>query len=272
MLRVHSYRRQAGFTLLELMIVLAVVGLMMWAGMRGLSKVSKTNLREDAMELAGALRTAYNLATETGRHHRVVFDLDAQAYRVETCEGQLLLRKSDAEEVVDQEKIEEIEERVERAKRALENKNQMPTMGGNTSDMVPEIVGASSPEKAAEAAAALAGVQLGAARCGPPRLSDGKADERGEVHQIRTKLGLSIRQVHVSHLREPVKEGVVSINFFPLGVAEKAVIEIVDKDAEQYTLLVHRMTGRTEFREGEIKVDEFMNRDGAGDREDERGE
>ena len=71
-------------------------------------------------------------------------------------------------------------------------------------------------------------------------------------------------------LREPVKDSIVSVNFFPLGYAEKAAIEIVNKSGDQYTLLVSRMTGRVQFREGEPDIDEFMHRDGAGDSEDER--
>jgi hypothetical protein len=199
-----------------------------------------------------------------------VFDLENQMYRIEMCEGQVLLRRADEEEVLDEDKLKEVEDRIERAQKAMQNSNQMPTLGANTTDMIPEIVGASSPEKAAEAAAALAGVQLGAARCRPPTRPDGKPDPRGEPHEFRSRLGIGIRRVYVSHLREPVKDATVSINFFPLGVAEKAVIELVDKDGEQYTLIVHRMTGRVEFREGEIEADEFMNRDGAGDREVER--
>jgi hypothetical protein len=136
--------------------------------------------------------------------------------------------------------------------------------------MIPEIVGADSPEAAAEAAAALNGIRIGSARCKPPEGADGKEDRRGEPHEIDAGRGITIRRVHVSHLTEPVKDSLVSINFFPLGYAEKAVLEVVNKEGDQYTLMVHRMTGRVEFREGEIEVREFMHRDGAGDSEDER--
>jgi general secretion pathway protein H len=263
-------RSESGFTLIEVIIVLAVIGLVFWAGLSGLRKVTKTSLREDGMELAATLRTAYNLATETGRHHRVVFDLNEQIYRIETCEGKLLLRKTDEEEVPDEKQLKEIEDRLERAKQQMQNNQQPVTMGANTSDMVPEIIGADSPERAMEAAAALAGVRLGSSRCHPPTRPDGKPDARGKVHAIRKDRGLSVRQVYVSHLQEPAKEGTVAINFFPLGYAEKAVVELVDKDNEQYTLLVHRMTGRVEFRSDEVDIDEFLNRNAAGDDDEEQ--
>lgn len=263
-------RRQGGFTIIEVVIVLAVIGLAFWAGLRGLSKVTKTKLREDGMEMAATLRTAYNLATETGRHHRVVFDLEEQLYRIESCEGKVLLRKTEEEQVPDEKQIKELEEKLARAKQQMQNNQQPTTMGANTSDMVPEIVGADSPERAMEAAAALSGVQLGPVRCRPPTTEEGKPDHRGKIHQLRTKDGISIRQIYVSHLQDAAKEGTVAINFFPLGFAEKAVVELVDKDSDQYTLLVHRMTGRVEFRSDEVDAEKFLRRNAAGDEEEER--
>jgi len=256
-------------TLIEIMIVLVVIGVIFGFALKGLGKVSKTKLREDSMKVAATLRTAYNMAAETGQHHRVVFDLEQQVYRIEACVGQMKLVRTDEEETPDEDKLEELEEKIENAREQMQNA-QPGTLAPNTSDMVPEIVGADSPEAAADAAAALAGVRIGAARCRSPQTPDGKPDKRGEPEQLEAGRGILIRRIYVSHLRDPVKNSLVSINFFPLGTAEKAVIEIVNQEGDQYSLLVSRMTGRVEFRDGEIDVDDFMFRDGAGDREEER--
>ena len=75
--------------------------------------------------------------------------------------------------------------------------------------------------------------------------------------------------MHVQHLEEPVTEGEVSINFFPLGHAEKALLEVADDEGTQYTVLLHGLTGRVEVRDGEVDPDKHMRRNAAGDEVDE---
>jgi hypothetical protein len=135
----------------------------------------------------------------------------------------------------------------------------------------PELLAASSPEEATAIAAALAGSRVGTTRCRPPELHTGDADGRGAQRRIRVNEGLRIRRMFVQHLEGAQNAGIVHINFFPLGFAEKAVIEIGDDDGgSAFTLLVHRLTGRVEFREGTVNADEHMLRRADGARVDER--
>jgi hypothetical protein len=43
-----------------------------------------------------------------------------------------------------------------------------------------------------------------------------------------------------------------------------------DDDGNFYSVLVHPFTGRVEVKKGEVDEDEFMHRDAAGDKEEER--
>lgn len=245
-------------TVIEVMITLAVVSLAATVGYMGLRRVRQSDLRENTTEVAATLKNAHVMAMETGIHHRVVFDLEKGVFVIEACEGKLRLERLEEEKQPDPDAEEKAAEAIK--------KLQLPS----DSTMQPEIFGASTPEEATKLAMALQGTSVGTAKCGPPKNKRGKLDKRGEPHKM--KKGLKIAKIHVQHLENPATEGVVTINFFPLGYAEKAVIQVSDNDEDHnYTLLVHGLTGRIEFRSGAAEdPDKHMRRNAAGDKVDER--
>jgi hypothetical protein len=242
-------------TVLELMITMAVIAFLVIIGYNGVRYVSKSDLREDTTEVAAVLRAAYNMATTMVAHHRVVFDLDEQTYRIEMCEGDIALKLQEREEILKSGDADKADELVQ---------------SGRDSSLPPEMAQAMSPEDAARIASALSGSSVGTARCKPPELPTGDADGRGAMRRIRSDRGLKIREVHVQHLEGEQSSGTVTVNFFPLGRAEKAVIELGDEDGNVYTLLVHGITGRVELRVGEVDPDDHMMRRADGEKVDER--
>lgn len=247
-------RRQHGLTVLELIITLAVVAFLVIIGYNGVRYVGKSDLREDTAQVAAVLRAAYNMATLSGKHHRVVFDLDEQTFRIEMCEGNIALRLSEREEVLE-----------EGDARDLDKLTQ-----GADSSLSSQLAQAKSPEDAANRAAALVGTRVGAAQCKPPELSTGDADGRGATRRMRKDRDLAIRRIVVQHLEDEHVKGVVHVNFFPLGRAEKAVIEVGNDDGDVYTLLVHGLTGRIEITDEQVDPDDHMMRRADGEKVDER--
>ncbi len=244
-------------TLLEVMVVLAIIGGLLLVMMGGnIIKSKATRTREAGVEVMATLRAAYNMATMTGLHHRVVFDLDHQVYHIEVCAGRQTLVRGDEELVLDLKELEDFQERL-----------QKPV----TSDFNQEIIRASSPEDAAAAAAALEGLRVGTTRCQPAtKTVSGQSSKSRNKHKLDTDKDVSISVIHVQHLTEPVEEGIVSINFFAVGSAEKSIVQVEGADNVVYSLLVFGMTSRVEFRNGEIEADDHMLRDGAGDDVEER--
>lgn len=247
-------------------MVLAVVALLVTAMSMGVRRVRKSDLRADTASVASALRTAYNMATQSGKHHRVMLDLDEQTFQVQTCEGRVVLRRESEEQEFDAEAAEEARLEVQRTL-AQAAPGQVAT-----SEMLSDVQSADSPAEAAEKALALTGRRVGVAQCGPATTLDGDVSARGELKQIATAMDVRIARVHVQHLEDPVESGKVAINFFPMGYAEKAVVEMRageggrSSDDDVYVLLVHGLTGRVEFKDGEWRrPDEHMMRDGAGD-------
>lgn len=280
---------QAGMTLLEIMLVLGIMGMLLVLGSYTVRAVTKSALRADATEVAAALKAARNLAAESGVHHRAVFDLDQQTYRVEACPDPVQMKREDSEETrPDQEVLARLAQQPDPLAGpatglagvgpagGLGPLGALSAMGGPAVGAVlGEVADASSPEDAVKAAAAIAGVRVGTARCGVASASGGdlanfQDKQAPNVHKLGGDGGgVAIRRVHVAHLRDPISKGEVSVHFFPLGQAEKAMIEVTDKDGDQFTVLLHGLTGRVEIRDGEIDPDKHMRRDAAGDEVEE---
>ena len=72
-------------TILEIMIVLAIIGAGAILVRTGFRMLSKADLVENATELATVMRRASQLAMEQGEMHRVLFDLEKHGYLVEVC-------------------------------------------------------------------------------------------------------------------------------------------------------------------------------------------
>jgi general secretion pathway protein H len=247
-------RRQRGMTLLEVIIVTAIIGLAVGVSVMAVRHATKTALREDTNHVAQLMRAAQNMAQLSGKQHRVVIDLDKQEYRIEQCGEAIALKKTDKEEIP-----EEVPEDIAQAAAAA----------GVPQELLANI----DPEQAAKLGSALAGQPLGqgpGSGCTVPTLPNGDRDGRGNQRSMNTEDDIKIRRVIVQHLEDPVLDGVAMIHFFPLGNAEKSMVVIGDDDGNYYTLLVHPFTGRVEMRKGEVDADDYMRRDAAGNRVEER--
>jgi prepilin-type N-terminal cleavage/methylation domain-containing protein len=76
-------RRAAGFTLIEMLAVVAIFALMAALVMPNLGFVSRRALRDDAERLAARLELARQRSVVTGVPHRVVLDLDQGGWQLE---------------------------------------------------------------------------------------------------------------------------------------------------------------------------------------------
>ncbi len=238
--------------MIEIMVVMAIMGMGMALFLGGnLLKSDEARLREAAVEVLATLRATHNMAAMTGKHHRVVFNLDDQTYHVEVCSGVQTIMRGDEEETIDQDDLEDFREKLEQP------------VG---SDFNREVIEASSPEEAVAAAAALAGIRIGTTRCQPAIATlSGQKAANGNRHKLDIERGIHIEEIHVQHLHEPAKEATVSINFFPVGSAEKAVVHVSNKDGDEHSIVLHGMTSRVEFRNGGIDAEDHMRRNGVGD-------
>jgi type II secretion system protein H len=79
----RSRRTRAAFSLIELLAVVAILGLLSTFVAPNLGMLRERRLNQAAMRLAGQLELARQRSVVTGVPHRIWFDLDAAAYRLE---------------------------------------------------------------------------------------------------------------------------------------------------------------------------------------------
>lgn len=248
----HIARRQdRGVTLLEILIVLAILGAAVAVLMVGLGRARKLDLREKATQLAAGFRSAFDRTAATAAAHRVVIDFDTQSFTVERCEGKVILRRStDEAAAAETAKALEQEERIraEEAARQAAEVAKAGTQNGVTAEVAP-------PPDATKA--------LGAAECVPIK------GRLGKGVKLSTKRGIKLRTAYVAHLSEPVTTGRVTINFFPPGRGERAVVEI-EQGEDVFSVVVHPLTGRVISREGAWEhPEDFVTSDAEGTRVEE---
>ncbi len=73
-------RQAAGFTIIEMMVVLTILGLAMTAAPALVSSINGSRLRAASDDLIAGLREARNQAVRTGSSVEVVFDLRQRRY------------------------------------------------------------------------------------------------------------------------------------------------------------------------------------------------
>ncbi|MEO8705333.1 MAG: prepilin-type N-terminal cleavage/methylation domain-containing protein [Kofleriaceae bacterium] len=258
--RLHSrFRPESGLTLLEVMIVIAIIGIGLIAMRSGFRAITKADLAEDATELETYLRRASLLAVENGEQHRVVMDFETGAFIVERCEGAATLARN-----------EQLRNDEDKVKQALEKGNE------KLKDLPQDALAVGDPEEATKRATAIAGHHIADRTCMPVtggfsgQVQTRKKEDTDWLRHLSTKRGIKFKEIWVQHKDDSTTKGQVAVYFFPNGSSEKAVIEVTDGDAI-HTILIHGLTGRVQHKSSKLEdIDDHMLRNAMGDRDKSR--
>jgi prepilin-type N-terminal cleavage/methylation domain-containing protein len=251
-------KRSKGMTVLELMIVLAIIGAGMFLLRTGFRVMTKADLVENSTELSAILRRTSQLSVETGMLHRVTFDLDKNMYAVEQCEGTSTIQMNEALRPDD-----------EATKRAIEK-------GKDKLREVPMDQIAGDPEQATKNAIAIAGHHIADRMC--TYVEDGLSGdaekdshpEKAWVRALRAGKGIKFKEIWVQHREDSISKGQVAIYFFPNGSSEKAIVEITD-GSDVFSVVVYGLSGRDILKDGELRdVNDHMLKNVLGDKDEQR--
>ena len=252
-------------TVLELMIVLAIIGGAAVLVRTGFRLITKADLVENSTELAAVLKTADQLAIEHAEMHRVLFDLDKQAYVIEVCKGSSGIMRNESVRP-----DEDVKKRAfERGKDKLFN---MPS----------DMTTATDPEENVRHTLAVAGQHVADRTCVPVTdyvygvdskdLSRDKAQraQKTWARALRSNKGIKFKDIYIQHRDDAVTKGQVALYFWPNGSSEKAVIELTD-GSETFSVLIFGVSGRVELKDGVLKdVNDHMLKNVMGERDHAR--
>jgi general secretion pathway protein H len=213
-------QRARGFTLVEVLIVVALMAIMSMMVVSGSGMLSGTRMRSAATLIMSSVRMAMTRSNSIGRPVRLVFDIDAGRLMMEETRGRML-RVSDHEEGAKA-----------GAQAATEAEQQAAEYARNI------VQGPRAPEAAFTPVESFAD---------------------GDDPALGRELGKDIRfiQVQTEHDTEPRSEGRAYLYFWPGGGTERASIQITRPgDHQGLTVLVSALTGRSKIERGRIELEE----------------
>ena len=106
-----------GFTLLELLVTLAIIVGLVVIAVPTFSQVSGARLRTSTNKLSTTLRHCFGYSVSHGKYLRLVLDLDGERYWVESSDKPIFINKAKSEEGIDPNELtEEEKEEIEKAR------------------------------------------------------------------------------------------------------------------------------------------------------------
>lgn len=209
-------RAHSGFTLIEILVVLAIVGILAGLSIRGLRSLARSDLRASVSHVSGAIRYLFNRASTTGQYHRLVIDIDAGRYWAEVSDDMFYLPR-DPETESSVKKLAALEADLDEKDA---RRKEMAVAAGDV-DMSKVLPMDFRPKKA---------------RFG--------AFKESNLKPVTLK-NTVVMDVFTPRVADPVTKGRAYVYFFPLGQTEPAVIHLSDPTQQTiYSLVVHPITGR----------------------------
>lgn len=223
----------AGFTLLEVLVVLGLLALMVGTAVRGIRSLNRSDIKNASAHLAGAMRYLFDRASTTGKVHRLVFDFEQGKYWAEVSDDRYLLPRDRETEESRAREWERIQKEAEARQRGevvdSDRKSQGSSLGygfGSSGSANSYDIEKYLPKP----------FERKPARFKPFRES---------VMKPVVLKNAKLYSLFTPRLAAPMGEGQGYVYFFPLGFAEVAIVHLTSEDQEvTYSLVVHPLTGR----------------------------
>jgi len=223
--------RTGGFTLIEMMIVVTIVGLIAVLGANIMSGTFRSKSRELQWRMASTIRYLYNSAVTESKTMRLVLDLqEGGSYWAEATGDKFLLESS--EDIKERERKKDFGDD---SAAPAKTEQSASTMSDETKDAL-GLTGDESFKQEAEEIVEPSEAVFGSVES--PVL---------EVKQLPR--GIYIKDVYTEHDGETgVSEGKAYIYFFPNGYAEPSVINFRNEDdTRQFSIKIDPYSGEVDI-------------------------
>ncbi len=198
-----------GITVVELMVVLAIIAIMMGLGAYAMGSLGDGSLREDAGNVVAAIKYTYANAAINNSEYRLVFDLDTGTYQSEVARTTAV--------------------------------RSAPMGTTNTDDFLTEEAQrlAAKVEKERDLFADEEANPFGMNR----KVSYERVED-GILQKTKLKSGDRFARIVKGNSDEEYTSGKVSMTFFPNGFQEQVMIVIESQSGAKIMLVTEPLTGR----------------------------
>jgi general secretion pathway protein H len=226
----------AGLTLIEIIVVMAIVAIVMGVAVSGSMQLPSARLRRTATMITSAIKVGYTRATATSRNLRLVMDLGEQKIWLEESDVPMLVQSKDTTGTGGAEAVTQAE------RAALEEGTKI-------------VKGPPIPKPQFHPIETYGFADVEAGKGGKP-----------------LQRGIQFRQVQTAHDDAPRTSGRAYLYFWPGGLTERASIQIrigeSDEDHQMLTLAISPLTGKVTVKGGAVELVMPTDDEHASDRQD----
>jgi prepilin-type N-terminal cleavage/methylation domain-containing protein len=221
----------AGFTIMEIMIVLAIIAMVAAGVILGFSSLSRSKLRSSAYLLAASAQRAFSYSTSRNESVRIILDLD---------EGELLFESTEGSVLIDKKAMEEEAEEEEEEKKDEEALEESPEKGTDSAGSPAFSLGV---EQLAER------IKSGFHQGEVPRYKPPTFTPVADRHLSENSLeeGVKFYAVYSQLFEEEKRTGKAYVYFFPDGTADHTAVQIQGKSGEIYTIEILPYSARVKI-------------------------
>lgn len=205
MFQASSFRTKRGFTLIEVILVVAIMAIVISGATFGLGAITRTRLRSSAFKVTSAARFAYNRALTQGTTTRLRFDFEKNTMAIEETDRPVTLATDEQLDAEPGQAVDPWDLARARIEQPL------------------ELVKPRSPFQ-------------------PITNPRGKVLERYTAQPVGD--AISIHALITPHEADTRTDGEGSVYFFPGGLTEHAVIQLTDSSETIYSVEIHALTGK----------------------------
>ncbi len=206
-----------GMTLVEILVVVAIIAGMMGGGIYYLGVMTNSTLRNESMRLTSSIKYTWTQAAMNNAQYRMVFDLDEERYWTEITRSPVAPDEEDEPDESGETEDERNQRFVSEEARKLEEREGESSRYDSEDDQSPFNTRRKLTYK-----------KVQDAKLKPRTLSD----------------GIGFQSVIKGGEQSARKEGRAAVRFFPNGFQEPAMIKLVHESGAVFTLVTEPLTGR----------------------------
>jgi general secretion pathway protein H len=262
-------RRQAGMTLIEIMIVIAVLGMMVGMLVVGFGAGRQAQVGRATNQIANTVRYGFDKARVNGQYYRMVINLDEGTFALQNAEEAMYLPATDRDGKIIEIDKSKLEDQAQRDMRAEQSFNRSVQSAAYRDQ--PEAGGGGDGGSGGEELDVYKPQPRKVPRARPPLFA--AFEDENSLSDLAKPFtipeGSKITYVRTADDLQPITKGEASIYFFPRGRTQKAHIQLESLDGTtQYTIKVEPLTGRVTVVDG---AEDLVLPDDPNDEEDDLG-